>query len=89
MHYVIRALAAAVALHAGAALAAQPVDINTASAEALAGAMSGVGPAKARAIVTHRETHGPFGSVDDLLHVRGIGEQTIERSRENLTVGEP
>ena len=89
MHHLIRALAVAVALHAGAAVAAEPVDINTASAEALAEAISGVGPSKARAIVAHREMHGPFGSVDDLLQVRGIGEQTIERSRENLTVGEP
>ena len=89
MHHLIRALATAVALHAGVVLAGQPVDINTASADALAEAISGVGATTARAIVAHREVHGPFGSVDDLMQVRGIGAQTIERSRENLTVGEP
>ncbi len=89
MHHLIRALAVVVTLHAGVALAGEPVDINTASAEVLAEAISGVGPAKARAIVAHREAHGPFGSVDDLMQVRGIGEQTIERSRDNLTVGGP
>ena len=64
---------------------AEPVDINNASAEVLAEAIHGVGIKRARAIVSYREEHGAFSSVDELTQVRGIGEKTVERSRERLT----
>lgn len=64
---------------------AGPVDINTASAEALAEAIHGVGLKRARAIVLHREEHGAFDSVDQLAQVRGISTKTIERNRDRLT----
>ena len=73
----------------GGALAAPPVDINTAGAEALAEAIKGVGLKRAEAIVVHRDKHGPFATVDDLANVQGIGERTVEGSRGNLTVGKP
>ncbi len=63
------------------------VDINTASAEQLARAMKGVGMAKARAIVAWREANGPFKSVDELVKVKGIGLKTVERNRDQLSVG--
>lgn len=66
---------------------AAPIDINTASAEALAEVIHGVGLKRARAIVSYREEHGAFSSVDELTQVRGIGEKTVERSRGRLTVG--
>lgn len=69
------------------ALAGEPVDINTASAEMLAAAIVGVGMHKAEAIVRYREEHGPFASVDDLVLVAGIGPKTLERSRDRLSVG--
>ena len=86
MRRMLRLLAAASVLHAGLVLAAPPVDINTADAEALAAAITGVGMTKARAIIAYRDQNGPFTSVDDLVLVRGIGPRTIEASRENLTV---
>ena len=64
-----------------------PIDINTASAEALAEAIHGVGLKRARAIVLHREEHGSFASVDQLAQVRGISTKTIERNRDRLTAG--
>jgi len=67
--------------------AAEPVDINTASAEMLAEAINGVGMKKAQAIVAHREQHGPFESVDELSRVSGIGDRMVEKSRANLRVG--
>ena len=67
--------------------AAEPVDINTASAETLAEAIHGVGIKRARAIVSYREEHGAFSSVDELTQVRGIGEKTVEKSRDRLTAG--
>ena len=72
----------------GLVLAAEPVDINTASPEMLAEAIVGVGLTKAQAIVAHREVHGPFQSIEELVQVRGIGTKTLEKSRDNLTVGE-
>ncbi|KAF0101577.1 MAG: competence protein ComEA [bacterium] len=41
------------------------VDINTATQSELE-AVKGIGPAKAKAIVEHRQKSGPFKSVDDL-----------------------
>lgn len=53
-----------------------PVDLNRADAVALQ-ELPGVGPATAQAIVRHREENGPFGSVDDLLDVPGIGSAKL------------
>lgn len=64
---------------AGAAPPA-PIDLNRATAEEL-DALPGVGPATAQAIVGFREANGPFGSVDALLEVRGIGPAKLEQIR--------
>ena len=79
-------IACAILLLAGVAYAGEPVNINTADAETLASAINGVGVKKARDIVSHREENGPFESVDELAQVSGIGMQTVDKSRENLTV---
>ena len=60
-----------------AAWAAEPVNVNTATAEELT-RLSNVGPSKAAAIVSYREEHGPFRSVQDLTKVTGIGERIVE-----------
>jgi competence protein ComEA len=62
-----------------------PVNLNTATAEQLE-ALSGVGPATAHAIVTWRQQHGRFRSVQDLLQVRGIGPAKLESLRDQVTV---
>lgn len=54
-----------------------PVDINSADA-ALLDTLPGVGPATATRIVADRDANGPFGSVDDLGRVSGIGPKKIE-----------
>ncbi len=66
---------------------AEPLDINTATAEQLATTMTGVGKVKAEAIVQDREKNGKFKSVDDLDRVKGIGAATIEKNRAKITVG--
>ena len=63
-----------------------PVDLNSATAEQL-DALPGVGPATAAAILSHREQHGPFRSVEDLIEVRGIGEAKLDGLRDLVTVG--
>lgn len=64
---------------------AAPVNVNTAE-EAELVTLPGVGPATAQAILDHRRTNGPFGSVDDLLGVKGIGPAKLETLRPHVTV---
>lgn len=61
------------------------VDLNSATAAELQ-TLPGIGPAMAERILTHRDEHGPFSSVDDLLAVSGIGPATMERLRDLVTV---
>ena len=70
-----------------AAVAMEPVDLNSASAETLAITMEGVGLQKAQAIVAYRAQHGPFSTVEDITAVRGIGPATLEKNRAKLMVG--
>jgi len=66
---------------------AEPVNINTADAAALAKALNGVGPAKARAIVSYRDKNGPFKTVDQLAMVEGITQKLIEKNRADIKLG--
>jgi competence protein ComEA len=66
---------------------AEPVNINTADAAALAKALNGVGPAKAKAIVAYREKNGPFKSLDQLAMVEGMTQKLIERNRADIKLG--
>ena len=61
------------------------VNVNTATLEEL-DTLPGIGPAKAQAIVDHREQNGPFQTVDDLLNVSGIGPGTMSNIRSLVTV---
>jgi competence protein ComEA len=63
---------------------AGPVDVNTADAKTLARELQGIGPAKAEAIVSHREKNGPFKSADDLAKVKGVGKKLVEQNKANL-----
>ncbi len=65
------------------------VNINTADAETISAELSGIGLAKAKAIVEYRKKHGPFRSVDDLSLVKGIGERTVDRNRSDIQVKTP
>ena len=68
---------------------AQGVDLNTADVATLSRELSGIGEARARAIIEHRQRHGPFRSVDELALIRGIGPKTIERNRARMRVVVP
>lgn len=57
------------------------VHINAATVTELE-QLPGVGPKTAQAIVTYREEHGPFTSVDHLEAVPGIGRKTVDGLRE-------
>ena len=64
------------------ATADEPVNINLASAEALAEALQGIGPSKAVRIIEYREAYGPFEHIEELAAVRGIGLDTVEKNRD-------
>lgn len=64
---------------------AAPVNINEADQVTLA-SLDGVGEARAAAIIEYREANGPFASVEDLGQVSGIGEKTLEKNADRLTV---
>jgi len=61
------------------------IKINTASSEELT-QLPGIGPAKAEAIVAHRDNHGLFQTPEDLLEISGIGEKTLETLIEHIQV---
>lgn len=52
--------------------AAGLLDLNTATDRQLE-TLPGIGPARARAIIAHREQHGPFVAAEELTAVAGIG----------------
>ena len=61
------------------------ININTADVSTLA-SLQGIGEGKAQAIVEYREANGPFASTADLAQVKGIGERTVEKNADRLTV---
>ena len=67
-------------------IAHQLVDINSADASTFAEIMDGVGLVKAQAIIAFRELIGRFVSLDQLLEVKGIGPEILEKNRHKLTV---
>ncbi len=62
-----------------------PVNINSAAADEL-DSLPGVGPATAAAIIAHRDQYGPFGSIEDLADVRGIGPSKLDALRGLVTI---
>jgi competence ComEA-like helix-hairpin-helix protein len=57
----------------------QPVDLNRADADALAG-VPGFGPALAERIIAYREVNGPFATLDELLDVSGVTPARVDRA---------
>ncbi|PPT92705.1 ComEA family DNA-binding protein [Xanthomonas theicola] len=71
----------------GSALAADKVNINSASAAEIDRVLMNVGASKAQAIVDYRQAHGPFKNAEDLALVKGIGLKTVERNHDRIEVG--
>jgi competence protein ComEA len=61
------------------------VNLNSADVAALDG-LPGIGPVLAQRIVDYRGQHGPFGRVDDLLDVPGIGPAILAHLADAVTV---
>jgi comEA protein len=67
---------------------AHPIDLNTATAAQLE-QLPGIGPARASAIIAFREKSGPFHRVEDLLAVRGISKDRLEKIRPYVKITPP
>lgn len=63
----------------------QKIDINKAGADEL-DAIPGIGPAKAKAIIDYRTSYGPFGSLEQLTEVKGIGPKMLEKMKDFIKI---
>jgi len=63
---------------------AGPIDLDVAPAAAIE-SLPRIGPALAARIVTDRDSLGPFGSLDGLQRVRGIGPGLARAIRDRVT----
>lgn len=70
---------------ASAAAVDTTVSLNNAGVEELQ-TLKGIGPKTAASIVAWRDREGPFESVDQLMAVKGIGEMTLSRIRDRLSL---
>ncbi len=64
------------------------LDLNCATTQDLE-ALPGIGPTLAKRIVQHRETHGPYKTLTDLLAVPGIGQKKWAQLTPFLMVSSP
>lgn len=78
--------AATPAMAPSAPAAGAKVNINSAD-EAELMAVKGIGKAKAKAIIDYRQKNGPFKSVDDLTKIKGIKEKSLQKFKNQLTIG--
>ena len=61
------------------------VNINTADADILK-SLSGIGDAKAQAILAYREEYGAFSAIEEIMQVPGIKESTFSAIKDKITV---
>ena len=68
-----------------AVVASEKIDINQADPAELT-KLPGIGTSTAAKISTYRDVNGPFKSIDELLNVKGIGPEKLEKIRPLVTL---
>ncbi|MGM0124340.1 competence protein ComEA [Enterococcus sp. AZ194] len=63
----------------------EKVNLNTADAAQLQ-ELSGIGAKKAEEIIKYREENGSFKTINDLTKISGIGEKTVEKLKNSITI---
>ncbi|HIU75318.1 MAG TPA: helix-hairpin-helix domain-containing protein [Candidatus Pelethocola excrementipullorum] len=61
------------------------VNLNTADVDRLT-TLSGIGEARAKAIIAYREQHGGFQNIEDIMKIEGIKEKLFEKIKEQIEV---
>lgn len=61
------------------------VNLNSASKEELM-TLTGIGESKAKDIISYREEHGSFASIEELMQIPGIKEGVFEKIKGQVTV---
>lgn len=61
-----------------------PVDLDVASEEEIE-SLRYIGPALAKRIIADRDSLGPFGSIEGLKRVKGVGSSMVEKLRPTVT----
>ena len=63
----------------------QKININTATVKEL-DSLPGIGPTMAKRIEEYRQSKGAFTSIEDIKHVKGIGDGLFKKIRDKITV---
>lgn len=61
------------------------ININTASAAEL-DSLPGIGPVYAGRIIDYRNQNGSFKSIDEIKNIKGIGDKTFEKFKDQITI---
>lgn len=61
------------------------INLNSASKEELM-TLSGIGEVKAQAIISYREEHGGFQSIEELTEVAGIKDASFQKVKDQIKV---
>ena len=61
------------------------ININSASLSQL-DSLSGIGPTYAQRIIDYRTQNGGFKSIEEIKNVKGIGDKTFEKFKDQITI---
>ncbi|MBI3261395.1 helix-hairpin-helix domain-containing protein [Candidatus Berkelbacteria bacterium] len=70
---------------APAATVSGKININSASASELE-SLPSIGPKLAERIIEYRTANGSFKSIEEIINVKGIGDKTFEKFRDQITI---
>lgn len=63
----------------------EKINLNTADVDRLM-TLSGIGEARAKAIIAYRERHGGFQNIEDIMKIEGIKEKLFDKIKEQIEV---
>ena len=66
-------------------LRSKKVNINTGTEKEL-DSLPGIGSTMAKRIIEYREQNGPFTKIEDIKHVKGIGDGLFKKIKDKITV---